>query len=84
MFKCYYNSAHVNDPGFNGFWKIYSKDLTEGKKGALGATIDAYRFPVQFLSFRPPTLFMADQAVRATYGKEAAWVWVSDLGLWET
>lgn len=31
-----------------------------------------HRFPMQFLAFRPPTLFMADQAVRATYGKEAA------------
>lgn len=42
------------------------------RRRVLDATTDTYRFPVQFLSFRPPTLFMADQAVRATYGKEAA------------
>lgn len=41
------------------------------EKGASDVTI-TYRFPMQFLAFRPPTLFMADQAVRATYGKEAA------------
>lgn len=51
---------------------IYAKNLTKGKGEGLDATIDTYRFPAQFFSFRPPTLFMADQAVRATYGKEAA------------
>lgn len=46
--------------------KNYKKE-----KGDSDVTI-TYRFPMQFLAFRPPTLFMADQAVRATYGKEAA------------
>lgn len=42
------------------------------------------RFLAQLSLFRPPVLTMADQAVAATYGMDAASMWLSDLGLWDT
>ena len=71
MFETLTQFCSLSDPSFNASDKS-SADFTKVKKGVLGATTDAHRFPVQFLSFRPPTLFMADHAVRATYGREAA------------
>lgn len=42
------------------------------------------RFLEPLSLFRPPVLTMADQAVAATYGMDAASTWLSDLGLCDT
>lgn len=42
------------------------------------------RFLAQLSLFRPPVLTMADQAVAATYGMDAASTCLRDLGLWDT